>query len=210
MGKFSLFLFHFDLHTNHYKQKQAIYIHNLWNSSTASSWPWLLPALLLVDDLNFVSHVFHAPTTLPCLILKYLIFIKAFGVPICNWYMLLRRIYPRQNWNFWFAHQVAAHLQHQVQKIKYRRVFFSKALFQNLLHSLLHWSCVQGGKQSLDSYSLEIGSLLLRINESTSEMSIFSLTEKHCLCILLIKRVIERTLFCNLGVFIKSTYCKYC
>lgn len=124
MGKFSLFLFHFDLHTNHYKQKQAIYIHNLWNSSTASSWPWLLPALLLVDDLNFVSHVFHAPTTLPCLILKYLIFIKAFGVPTCNWHMLLRRIYPRQNWNFWFAHQVAAHLQHQVQKIKYRSFLF--------------------------------------------------------------------------------------
>lgn len=72
------------------------------------------------------------------------------------------------------------------------------------------WSCVQGGKQSLDSYSLEIGSLLLRINESTSEMSIFSSTEKQCLCILLIKRVIERTLVCNLVVFIKSTYCKYC
>lgn len=46
---------------------QAIYIHNIWNSSFSSSWPWLLSLLLLLHNLIFQSHIFHAPTILPSL-----------------------------------------------------------------------------------------------------------------------------------------------
>lgn len=37
-----------------------------------------------LTQFELVSHIFHAPNILPCLILRYYFFIKAFGVPACN------------------------------------------------------------------------------------------------------------------------------